>query len=126
VIRPDLVRLESFVEKLGEDEARLGRGEDGVEGGVGRGAMVGMVHVHGAVVAHRRISAHRRVRTVAPDDPRQRSPVVGTILAHLGLLHPSALSGAGPAVGQPARCCLLPSVIRPQTRRWTLPLQTAA
>ena len=38
------------------------------------GAVVGMVHVHGAVVAHGRVAAHHRVGTVAADDPRQLPP----------------------------------------------------
>ena len=63
--------LEPLGEQLGKDQARLRRGEDGVEGHVGSGTVVGVIHVHAAVVAHGGIPAHHRVGPVAADDARQ-------------------------------------------------------
>jgi hypothetical protein len=76
-VQPDLahvVRLKTFLEQLGEDEAGLRRRKHGVEGDVGGDAMVRMVHVAVAVEAHGGIAAHDGVRPIAADEAREIAP----------------------------------------------------
>ena len=64
----DVVRLEAFLQQLGEEQARPGRGEDGVRRCLGGGAVVGVVDVPVAVEHRLRVAGHDHVGLVRADE----------------------------------------------------------